>query len=61
MTEPVWRQASLPVAKGGLGLRRAEEIALSAYLASIFSAKRLVSLMVADFDVNDLYAAELTR
>ena len=59
MTEPVWRQASSPDAKGNFGLRRAEEITLPAYLAFIFSAKRLVSLMVADFDVDDLFAAEL--
>ncbi|GAU91622.1 hypothetical protein RvY_03845 [Ramazzottius varieornatus] len=58
MKDSVWRQTSLPVVKGGLGLRRAEEIALPAYLASIFSAKRLVSSMVADFDVDELCAAE---
>ncbi|GAV05180.1 hypothetical protein RvY_15350 [Ramazzottius varieornatus] len=58
MTDSVWRQTSLPIVKGGLGLRRAEEIALPAYLASIFSAKRLVSSMVADFDVGALCAAE---
>ncbi|GAV00129.1 hypothetical protein RvY_11020 [Ramazzottius varieornatus] len=60
MTDPVWIQASLPVAKGGLGLRRAEEIALSTYLASISSAKQLVTSMVADFDLDELCATELT-
>ena len=34
MTEPVWRQASLPVRHGGLGIRRTEQLALPAYLAS---------------------------
>ncbi|GAV01570.1 hypothetical protein RvY_12261 [Ramazzottius varieornatus] len=58
MTDLVWRQTSLPVVKNGLGLRPAEEIALPAYLASIFSAKRLVTSMVADFDVDKLCAAE---
>ncbi|GAV01400.1 hypothetical protein RvY_12120 [Ramazzottius varieornatus] len=60
MTDPVWKQASLPVAKGGLGLRRAEEIALSTYLASISSAEQLVTSMDADFDLDELCAAELT-
>ncbi|GAV01565.1 hypothetical protein RvY_12256 [Ramazzottius varieornatus] len=59
MSDDVWKQATLPVGKGGLGIRRAEQIALPAYLASIYSARRLVSEMVADFDVDDLCADEL--
>ncbi len=38
-----WRQVSLPVSLGGLGIRRTEELALSAYLASIHSVASLVS------------------
>ena len=33
--EQAWNQASLPVSKGGLGLRPAIEIALSGYLSSV--------------------------
>ena len=60
MTDTVWKPASLLVAKGGLGLRCAEQIAFPAYMASIFSATHLVSSMVADFDIDDLLGTELT-
>ncbi|XP_055328595.1 uncharacterized protein LOC129581495 [Paramacrobiotus metropolitanus] len=46
MRNPVWRQASLPVSRGGIGLRRSEELALPAFLASIHSVGDLVSLNV---------------
>lgn len=32
LTEPVWNQAVLPISMGGIGLRRATELALSAFL-----------------------------
>ena len=37
-----WHQASLPVRHGGLGIRRAEDIAPSAFLASHFATESLV-------------------
>ncbi|CAM1324600.1 Uncharacterised protein r2_g3335 [Pycnogonum litorale] len=38
-----WGQASLPVSMGGLGLRRSADIALSAFLSSVFSTNDLVA------------------
>ena len=35
LPEDAWSQATLPVAKGGLGLRPATEIALAGYLSSV--------------------------
>ncbi|GAV06826.1 hypothetical protein RvY_16747 [Ramazzottius varieornatus] len=42
MTSGPRRQATLPVSLGGLGIRRTEEIALPAFLASIHSVRQLV-------------------
>ncbi|XP_055329721.1 uncharacterized protein LOC129582262 isoform X2 [Paramacrobiotus metropolitanus] len=39
----VYTQATLPVAKGGLGVRRAKALAPSAFLASMFSTRQLTS------------------
>jgi len=41
-----WSQATLPVRNGGLGIRRAHQIAPSAYLASASGAAPLVSLIL---------------
>ena len=41
--DPAWLQASLPVKLGGLGIRRATQIAPSAYLASSTAPADLVS------------------
>ena len=35
LTEEAWSQATLPLAKGGLGLRPATEVALAGYLSSV--------------------------
>ncbi|XP_055340939.1 uncharacterized protein LOC129590009 [Paramacrobiotus metropolitanus] len=43
---PCWRQATLPVSRGGIGIRRAEELSLPAFLASIHSAFDLLSSML---------------
>lgn len=43
MDDNQWIQASLPVKSGGLGIRRAHQIAPSAYLASASGANSLVS------------------
>ncbi|GAU88059.1 hypothetical protein RvY_00826 [Ramazzottius varieornatus] len=42
MTSGPWRQATLPVDLGGLGIRRTKEIALPAFLAWIHSVHQLV-------------------
>ena len=38
-----WNQATLPVAKGGLGLKPALEVALSGYLSSVSATEKLVT------------------
>jgi len=43
---PMWSQATLPVAAGGLGTRRAEELSLPAFLASVHSVRSLVSEII---------------
>ena len=42
---PQWIQASLPVSKGGFGLRSAKVHRLGAYLASLFTAQPIVQHM----------------
>ena len=42
--DPAWMQACLPVKLGGLGVRRAVQVAPSAYLASVAAMEELVSL-----------------
>lgn len=42
----LWSQASLPVANGGLGVRKVSELAKSCYLASINSNKALITQML---------------
>src|ERR1700678_2663233 len=56
MTDTTWMQATLPVGKGGLGIRRTEELALSAFLASVHSVSGLISMIFPGADV-----AEITR
>lgn len=41
LTDTVWMQASLPVRKSGLCIRRAESLALPAFLASVYSVRLL--------------------
>jgi len=41
-----WTQATLPVRLGGLGIRSAVEVALSAYLASVHSSSKLVNAIL---------------
>lgn len=41
-----WRQASLPVRCGGLGIRKISSVALPAFLSSIFSTQKLVKAIL---------------
>ena len=61
MDEKTWRQATLPVSLGGLGIRRTEEIALPAYLASIHSVHPLVSTIFPDSDMDSAAEESLFR
>ena len=46
MTDSSWCQASLPVAKGGLGLRPASEVALAGFLSSFKASEVLVNAIL---------------
>ena len=44
--ESAWTQASLPVKAGGIGIRRATQLAPSAYLASAAGCSELIQLIL---------------
>ena len=46
LTDSSWCQASLPVAKGGLGLRPAAEVALAGFLSSVKASEVLVNAIL---------------
>ena len=46
LSDEAWEQATLPVAKGGLGIRRASDITLPAFLSSVAGSQALVSLLL---------------
>ncbi|XP_055353426.1 uncharacterized protein LOC129599261 [Paramacrobiotus metropolitanus] len=48
MSDTVWRQAILPDRLGGIGLCRAEDVALPAYLSSCYATDPLVCEIVTD-------------
>ncbi|GAV08350.1 hypothetical protein RvY_18060 [Ramazzottius varieornatus] len=54
MDDTVWRQSSLPVSRGGLGIRRVDELALPAFSASVHSAFDLMKQIYPQGDVNSI-------
>jgi len=46
LSDEAWEQATLPVANGGLGIRRATDITLPAFLSSVAGSQALVSLLL---------------
>ena len=46
LLESAWNQATLPIAKGGLGLRPAMEVALSGFLSSVSASKKLIKALL---------------
>jgi hypothetical protein len=46
LTDLHWRQSTLPIRFGGLGIRRISDICLPAFLSSINGVKELVSLLL---------------
>ena len=42
LSESAWEQASLPIAKGGLGLRPALHVALAGFLSSFSASDKLI-------------------
>ncbi|XP_055349954.1 uncharacterized protein LOC129596644 [Paramacrobiotus metropolitanus] len=57
MDHPTWLQASLPVRFGGLGIRRTEKLAPSAYMASASSLHPLISKLCPKLTATDVTAA----
>ena len=53
--EDAWSQSSLPVKKGGLGIRMATDLALPAFLSSANGAKETVSTLLPDYIDADSY------
>ncbi|GAU96872.1 hypothetical protein RvY_08246 [Ramazzottius varieornatus] len=51
MSSGPWRQATMPVGLGGLGIRRTEEVALPAFLASLHSVQQLVLSILPEADL----------
>ena len=60
ISDCTWTQASLPIKAGGLGIRQANQVAPSAYLAASHNAERLASLLLsgAGMSFNDSYRQE---
>jgi hypothetical protein len=46
LTDLQWRQSTLPIRFGGLGIRRISDICLPAFLSSMNGIKKLVSLLI---------------
>jgi len=46
LSDEAWEQATLPVANGGLGIRRATDITLPAFLSSIAGSQELISQLL---------------
>ena len=46
LSDDAWTQATLPVADGGFGIRRATDIALPAYLSSVAGSHVLISQLL---------------
>ena len=52
MQDDAWRQARLPVRLGGLGIRTAEHLAPSAFLASHHATEGLVTRILANIELD---------
>lgn len=46
MSDEAWDQATLPVAKGGIGVRKASDIALPAFVSSVVGAQELLTQLL---------------
>ena len=56
MSPDVWKQATLPIAMGGLGLQKAADTALPAYVSSLISAMPTVESIVPESRLSDKVA-----
>ncbi|OWA54844.1 hypothetical protein BV898_19237 [Hypsibius exemplaris] len=57
MTPMVWRQATLPVSRGGLGIRKTSELAYPAYLASVHASKDFIAIIAPKADLDEILVA----
>ena len=48
LDEKAWNQSTLPIKFGGLGIKLASEVALPAYLSSVYSSKSIVKSLIPD-------------
>ncbi|OQV15451.1 hypothetical protein BV898_10326 [Hypsibius exemplaris] len=56
MSDAVWKQASLPVSRGGLDIRRTEDLSLPAFLASVHSVHHLILEIASAADLDAITA-----
>ena len=57
LEDEAWEQCSLPVAKGGLGIRKASDIALPAFLSSSNGARTTVEKLLPEYVYEQEYQA----
>ena len=55
LDEKAWTQCTLPVAKGGLGIRLASDVALPAFLSSAFGASSGMANLLTEEVANESY------
>jgi hypothetical protein len=58
LEETAWLQASLPVSRGGLGIRRTQDLCYSAFLASVKGSSDLISALVPGLTESDPLRSE---
>lgn len=46
LTEQSWKESSLPIKKGGIGIRHASDIALSCFLSSMYNVSNLLDQLL---------------
>ena len=56
MSSDVWEQSSQPTVLGGLGIQKASDVAMPAYISSVASSADLVSIIVPDSLLNEKLA-----
>ena len=60
MTPKVWRQTTLPYSLAGIGIRKLEDLAIPAYLSSIFQSKNLSNVLLGQLNL-DIVDTEIKK
>ena len=55
MDDSAWDQSSLPVKKGGLGIRKATDLALPCFISSAYGASGGINALLPDYVTNEAY------